>query len=459
VDLLRIVAGTYLPRLEQIVMSVTALMFNGVASLVAVVAFGLAPAITASRGDVCDGLRAGAATGGRAPGSGRLRAALITTEVGLSLVLLVAGGLVLRTVYRLQQVDLGFRPDHIVVARTEVAPQLFRDPLRREAFYRDAIAAVRALPEVDAVALGHPLPLEGVHDLQKYAVDERSSTEERVAARYVVSPGYFQTMGIRVLAGRDFSDGDGATHRPVVIVDAMLARELWPGEAPVGRRILLDPHGKSPVWADVIGVVGHTRADALRAVGRPQIHVPYYLSSISSPSLVIATHAGAVTLAPLLKQTIERLGGHRPVHAVLSLESYVTDDMADGRFALFVFGLLAAIGLVIAAAGLYSVVSYATAQRTHEIGVRIALGARASAILGLVVGQSVKSTTLGVLIGVGIAALLTRYLQSLLFEISPLDPLTFGGVALILLIVALAASYFPARRALRVDPMIALRAE
>jgi len=459
VDALRAVAGTYLPRLEQIVINTTALLFNGAASVVAVTVFGLAPALVASRSDVCHGLRVGAGTGGRAQGGSRLRTALITTEVALTLVLLVAGALVLQTVHRLQRVDLGYRPHHVVVARTEVAPQLFRDPLRREAFYRDAVAAVRALPEVEAVALGRPLPLEGIHDEQLYAIDDRSSTEERRAARTIVSPGYFSTMGIRLLAGRDFSEADAATHRPVVILDISLARELWRDETAVGRRLMLNPRGTTPGWVDVIGIVDHTRADTLRAAGRPQIYVPYHLSSPSSASLVIRSRATAAALAPMLKDTIERLGGHRPVHAVLALESYVAEDMADGRFALFVFGALGAVGLTIASAGLYSVVSYTTARRTHEIGVRIALGARPLAIFRLVVGDSVRSTAAGVIIGLGLAAVLTHSIQSLLFEVSPLDALTFIGVAVLLVVVALAASYSPARRAVVVDPVIALQSD
>jgi putative ABC transport system permease protein len=459
VAVLRGVAGTYLPRVDQIAIDLPVLLFNAAVSVLAVVIFGLAPAVMASRRDLLHGLRAGAASGGAAPGEGRLRTLLLISQVALLFVLLVAGGLVLRTVSRLQQVALGFRPDGVVVARTEVAPRLFRDPLKREAFYRSAVDAVASIPGVEAASMGAPLPLEGGRFTQPFALSDAPGSPLRRAAKYVAWTGYFQTMGIRLIEGRTFTDDDRTGHRRVIVIDAALAQSLWAGRAATGARLWLDPKGATPGWAEIIGVVDHVHADTLRATGGPQMYLPYHLFPRTSMSLIVRSHASAAALGPELRKRVEALGGHRPVHAVLPLASYVADETADGRFALFVFAVLGAIGLTIGAAGLYGVLAYATSRRMHEIGVRMALGARPVGVFRMVAAQSVQATAIGIGLGAVAAALLTRSLQSLLFEVSPLDPWTFGGVALLLLLVAMAASYVPARRAVRVDPTIALKAE
>jgi len=459
VVILRDVAGAHVPRVDQMAINLPVWIFNATVSIVAVLVFGLAPALIASRRDLLHGLRAGGARSGAGPGESRLRTLLVISQVALLFVLLVAGGLVLRAVFNLRQVALGFQPEHVVVVRTEVAPRLFRDPLKREAFYRSAVDAVAAIPGVDAASAGAPLPLDGGRFTQSFALDDRPGADVRTAAKQVAWTGYFQTMGIRLMTGRTFTDEDRAARRRVVIIDAMLAQALWPGRPAIGERLYLDPKGASPGWADVIGVVDHVHAETLRAAGAPQIYLPYHLFPRVSMSLVVRSRADAAALASELRRRVEGLGGHRPVHAVVSLASYVADETADGRFALFVFGVLGAIGLAIGTAGLYSVLAYATSRRLHEFGVRLALGARPLGVFQLVAGQSLKATATGIALGMLAAALLTRYLQSLLFEVSPLDPWTFAGVALLLMLVTLAASYIPTRRALRVDPKIALTAE
>lgn len=459
VGVLRGIAGTYLPRVDQIAIGAPVLLFTVAVSLIAVIAFGLAPALISSRRDLLQGLRAGAATGGAAPDHGRLRMLLVISEVALLFVLLVAGGLVLRTVSHLQQVSLGFTPDGRVVVRTEVAPRLFRDPLKREAFYRSAVDAVASMPGVEGVSAGAPLPLEGARVNQPFALDDQPTSDLRTASKFVAWTGFFRTMGIRLIAGREFTDDDRFGKRRVIVVDSALARTLWPNQAAIGQRLWLDPKGKEPGWAEVVGVVDHVHAETLRAAGGPQIYLPFHMFPRTSMSLVVRGNASAAALAPELRRRVQSLGGHRPVHAVLPLTSYVDDETADGRFALFVFGVLGAIGLAIGTIGLYGVLAYSTSRRLHEFGLRMALGARPIELFRLVVGQTLKTTATGIVLGAIVAALLTRYLQSLLFQVSPLDPWTFGGVALLLAAVAMAAAYVPARRAVRVDPTIALKAE
>jgi putative ABC transport system permease protein len=456
---LRAAAGAHLPRVDRIQLDPAVLAFNALISLAAVALVGIAPAIIASRRHPLDGLRSGGGRDDRAAGDSRLRTILIVSEVALLFVLLVAGGLVLRTVSRLQHVPLGFHPDRLIVARTEIAGRFVRDPLQREDLFRRVVETVAAIPGVERVSLGGPLPLEGSRVTQTFAIDDRPESARQAASRFVVWSGYFQTMGMPLQAGREFTDADNAEHRRVIVIDASLARTLWPGREAVGQRLWLDPRAQTAGWAEVVGVVPHVHAETLRAAGRAQIYVPYHLSPRVSMSVIARTPASAASLAPELRARIERLGGRRPVHAVLPLTSYIDEETADGRFALFVFGMLGVLGLVIGMAGFYGVLAYATSRRLHEIGVRLALGARPLAIIRVVAGHSLKATAAGILLGVLIASLLTRSLQALLFDVSPLDPWTFTAVAVLLLLIALLASVIPVSRALQVDPKRALQAD
>lgn len=461
VSVLRTVAaaGAHIPRIEQVAIDLPVLLFTVLISVGAVAAFGLVPALLAARRDLLPGLRTGAASGGAAHGEGRLRSLLVISEVALLFVLLVAGGLVLRAVTELQRVPLGFQPDGVIVARTEIAGRFFRDPLKREAFYRSAIAAVAGMPGVQTVSLGAPLPLDGGRAEQLFAKDDQPSSPPQTASRSVIWAGYLRTMGIPLLDGRELTDDDLAAHRRAIVVDETLARALWPGRSAVGQQLWLDPKRKTAGWAEVVGVAGAVQSDTLRAAGRGLIYTPYHLSPRVSMSLIVRSDATAAALAPELKRRIEGLGGRRPVHAVLPLRAYVDDQAADGRFALFVFSVLGIVGLAVGMAGLYGVLAYTTAKRMHEIGVRLALGARPLAVCLLVAGRSLAATAAGILLGAIAAGLVTRYLQTLLFQVSPLDPRTFAAVAGLLLLVALAASIIPARRALRADPKSALGAE
>jgi putative ABC transport system permease protein len=262
-----------------------------------------------------------------------------------------------------------------------------------------------------------------------------------------------------LLAGRTFTPLEMEQKLPLAVVDENLTRQLWPNENPIGKKLLRRPRTPEQQWVEVIGVVNHVRANDFRADNQPQLYQPYTTSGLFDMSLVVRTKAEPFTLGAAIKKAVEQLGTERPVHGIRLMNDYVAGQLAETRFALSLIGLLAALALILCLVGLYSVIAYTVSQRTHEIGVRLALGAQGSDVLRLILRQGMTLVMLGVLAGVAGALALTRALTSLLFGVSATDPLTFAIVVLLLSAVALAACYLPARRATKVDPLIALRCE
>jgi putative ABC transport system permease protein len=333
-------------------------------------------------------------------------------------------------------------------------PGMLFTPETTEAFYASALEAARRVPGVEAAALGRPVPLDGERLTRRYSLGPGGP--EGVASAIVAFGGYAEFLGVPLRAGRYFTAADAAL--AVVMIDERMAAVVWPGQYPIGKRILLSPGLKSEQWAEVVGVVGHAQFEDLRHTATPQLWVHHRLMPYAV-DIAFRTHRDRRAVAAAVKTAVEALGPGRPLFGVRALEDYVADAAADTRFALSVLGVFAALAVLLVAVGVYGVVAYATARRTREIAVRLALGADARRIVALVLREGAAWTAGGLVAGAVGARLLTHYVQTLLFGVPPNDPLTFIGVASLLAVVALVATAVPAVRALRIDPMQALRAE
>ena len=294
--------------------------------------------------------------------------------------------------------------------------------------------------------------------IERFVADDRVN-QEVAAANSTTLPGYFGTLRIRMLQGRDFTPDDIEGQRPVVIVDERFANAMWPGESAIGRWLHIRRSGRDLASAEVIGVVSHVRAQTLRDDRQPQVYVPYHRYALHEMAVTIRTAGDPLLIGAAARREIEALGGQRPVYDIRLMRTYVEDAAAESRFLLMLLGSFGTVALLLAAVGLYGVISYSTGQRTREIGVRLALGAAPADILRLVIGDGVRCTGAGIAIGIVVSLVLTRSFERLLFGVKPSDPLTFATVTALLALVALLACWIPARRAARIDPALALQSE
>jgi putative ABC transport system permease protein len=462
VDLLKTLLPTAFPRLADIGVDPRVLGFTLLVSCATGVAFGLAPALQFTKPDLHAFLKESArgSTGGAR--GGRLRGLLIVSEVALSLVLLVGAGLLFRSFLRLQSVELGFRPQRVLTFSLTPSGTNFRDDAAYSNFYRDVAERVRAIPGVEAVGVINTLPLakgpttgfrvEGGPALRP---DQMPSVNYRS-----VSAGYFDAAGVSVIKGRVPDERDVAGQPLVLAVNQSLARRDFPGEDPVGKRISygIRPDGQ-PIWFQIVGVVSDVRNTELGTEPTPEIYTSYLQDPFAGMSYVVRSSVEPESLVPSVREAVRSVDRAQPVSDVRTMEQLVGEAAAEPRFNSLLLGLFAGMALVLAAAGIYGVMSYAVTQRTHEIGIRIALGAQTRDVLRFVVGQGMALALAGVGLGLVAALALTRVMSSLLYGVSATDPLTFAAVALLLSLVALLASYIPARRATKVDPMVALRYE
>ncbi|HEX5475714.1 MAG TPA: ABC transporter permease [Vicinamibacterales bacterium] len=440
------------PRLDAVHMNGAVLGFAALLVVVTGIAFGFAPAWQAS--DVAPALKDGGRGGGMAAG-GRTRRVLIVSEVALALMLLVGGGLLLRTFLALQRVDLGFVPDHVMTVTLNTPPKTYQAQPKLIAFYRRVLDEAQGLPGVQTAALSSIVPLNGGDSDTDVEIEGRpapaSPADQPTAWYRLVSATYFDAMGIPLRQGRGFAAGEAA---PVVVVNEALARKYWPGANAVGQR--LRPGGRAP-WFTVVGVVGDVKVRGAQAADRVEVYVPFWQMSEPGSNLVLKMSGDPSLVVKPLKQLVARIDPAVPLAGAATMRDLVAASVDEPRFYALLVGLFGVLALALAAAGIYGVMSYVVAQRTAEIGVRMALGARSGQVFGLVVGDTVKLTLLGIAIGAAGAAALSRSLHRLLFGVPAADPLTFGATGVVLLLVALAASYVPARRAMRIDPIRALR--
>jgi putative ABC transport system permease protein len=466
------VAPTNIPRLHEIGLDTRVLLFTNAITLFTGLLFGLAPALHAARPDLYEGVK----DGGRGASSGtaqsRLRNLLVVSEVMLVFALLIAAGLVLKSFGRLIDVAPGFDPRHVLTARVTLPARPY-PPQRKLLFYRELVDGLSAQSGVEAAAVVRDLPLSGTDPRYGFAVEGRENDPQAngMTLRYrMISPEYFRVMGIPLVQGRAFIEHDDRNAPGAVIVNESAVRKYWPGEDPMGQMLVCLTDGVAPARCRVVGIVGDVRFGGLDGEPDPEIYINYaqlpdqfMQPAIGSMALVVRTTDEPARLAPSLRQQVAAIDPDIPVTTVSTMEDVVAYSLAPRRFNLLLISGFAAVALVLAAVGIYGVISYWVAQRTREIGIRMALGAQVSDIVKLVVFQSMSVVLIGLVLGFVVALSVAEVLAStyadLLFGLKATDPATFAFVALVLTAVALAASYVPALRAVRVDPTSALRSE
>jgi predicted permease len=456
-------AATSFPRVVEAHMDLRVLAFTLLVSLATGILFGLAPAFS-SRHVTHDALKEGGRGGTAGAGSQRLRGALVVAEVALSLTLLVGAGLLIRSFLRLQEVDTGFRPEGVLTMRISLPEEKYAKSEQTRAFYRELLDRIRRLPGVDAVGGATGLPLSGTGwsgttTVDSQAVQPRDTTPE--ADQRPVFPEYFEAMGIPLVRGRYFEQRDNEKGAPVAIIDETMAKTYWPKEDAIGKRIKPGGRQSPQPWRTIVGVVRHVRYRTLESPSRVEFYWPYDQTSfaLGSMSLAIHTSSDPRSLAGVVQRQVQALDPDQPVYRIRTMGELMSESMARRRLSMFLLAMFAGVALALAAVGIYGIMSYSVAQRAHEVGIRMALGARSSDVVRMVLGQSLGLTLAGIFAGLLGSLALTNFLSSLLFNVKATDATTFLSVALILGVVALVASLVPAYRATTVDPVDALRQE
>jgi putative ABC transport system permease protein len=438
------------------------LIFSGAMVVLVAVAFGLVPAWQASQPRVQETLKDGGRSSTPSAAQHRLRGVLVMAETALALVLLVGAGLMMKSMYRLLQVDPGFRPERVLTMEINLRTAQYSKPEATLNFWRQVLDKVRALPGVDTAALGTVLPLSGNHNRGDITIEGLPTPDLGKFPHpdyHTVSSSYINALSIPLLRGRNFTDADTDTAPQVALINATMARRFWPNEDAVGKRFHWGHPGSEDPWIEIIGVVGDTKLYGLANPSRLELYLPLQQSHANDMFLVLRSAIDPASLTPAVRDAVAGIDKDQPVFNVNTMKQLVDDSVASRRITLILLGLFSGLALVLAAIGIYGVISYSVQQRTHEIGIRMALGAQRRDVLRLVVGQGVKLAALGVAIGIAAAFRLTRLMSSLLFGVGAYDPVAFGAAAALLLLVATAACYIPARRAIAIDPMVALRYE
>jgi putative ABC transport system permease protein len=441
------------------------LLFTGGVVVLAAFLFGLAPAWHATKPDLQAELKEGgrtASTGGAA--QGRLRGALAIAEVSLALILLVGAGLMMKSLYLLLQVDPGFRPERVLIMGINLRTQQYsKDPAVLN-FWQEVLDRVRVLPGVESAAVGTVIPLTDNHSRTDVTIEGMALPTPGNYPHpddHIVSSDYVKTLGITLLRGRSFTEEDSEKAPLVGMINAMTARRFFPNEDPIGKRFMFGhPSATSaPNWCTIVGVVGDTKLYGLANPARLEVYVPFRQHATTSMGLVVRSGADLAALTNAIRDAVQSIDKDQPIFAISTMKELVNSSVATRRTTLVLLGLFSGLALTLGAIGIYGVISYSVAQRTHEIGVRMALGAPRRDVFRLVVGQGLKLAGFGIAIGIAAALEVAHLMSSLLFGVSAADFETFAGVGTLLMLVALLACYVPARRAMGVDPIVALRYE
>jgi putative ABC transport system permease protein len=455
-----------LPRVESVGIDARAALFLLAVTFATGLAFGLAPALRASSVNLATALKEGSR--GTSDGSrSRLRSALVASEFALALMLLIGAGLMIRSFFALRSADPGFNPHHVLSMVVSVAGSKEADPGRREIFYRQVLDRVRGLPGVEAAGGINHLPLAGDLWGWSFTIEGRPKPrpgESPTGVYRIIMPGYLETMRLPLMRGRDISANDDTAAPGVVLINERAASRYWPGEDPIGKRITFDDH----TWLAVIGIVKNAKEGDWTSPIFPEVYLAALqnhefltdpAAHFSYLTLVVRAAGDPAALVPAVKQAVWSFDRNLPISEVVTMDGVVADATAEPRFEMLLLGIFAGVALVLAAVGIYGVMSYAVTRRTQEIGIRLSLGASQADVLRMVVRQGMTLALAGAAAGIAGALVLSRLMAGMLYGVRPADPLTYSGVAALLGLVALIATYVPARRATRVDPMTALRYE
>ncbi|MEA2205272.1 MAG: hypothetical protein QOE77_2048 [Blastocatellia bacterium] len=461
-DLLVALGKQNIPRALQVGLDWRVLAFTLVVSVLTGIVFGLVPALHSSKTELTESLKEGGRGSGDGARRNRIRGLLVVSELAIAFVLLVGSGLLIQSFWRLYQVSPGFEPQNLLTMVVSI-PEVKYPTERQEHFFGELLTRVRSLPGVQSASAVTPLPLSG--DMYRISFE----TEGRPVAKgdlpssdfFVIDDNYFKTLGVSILKGRDFNERDTEKATPVIIVNETFARKFFPNEDPVGKRIKpgISVDDEKPAMREIVGVVSTVRNRNLSSDLRPGYFVPSTQIPFNQMTLVVRTTTDPHTLITAVQNEVRAMDQELPVFNVKTMEEYISATVAAPRFNTTLLVIFASVALVLTIVGLYGVMSYSVAQRTNEIGIRMALGAQTRDVLRLIVSQGFKLVLLGLALGMVGAFALMRVLASLLFGVSARDPYTFGAVALVLASVALLACYIPARRASRVDPLRALHYE
>ena len=436
------------------------LAFTSAVALLTALVFGTMPAILGTRVDLNHTLKEG---GRSVMGSARhrTRGLLVITEVALALMVLVGAGLMMQSFFSLRHVGPGFSEKDVLTFSVILPQAKYTEPTQRSEFFRQLLTRVSALPGVEAAAGTTNVPLKGGgwgRSLTVEGFPVLSVGQAPMIQHTVTTPGYFRVMGIPIVTGRDFNEWDSKDAEKVTIIDERLAREYWPNESPIGKRIRFGPPEDNEPWHKVIGVVGAVRHQQLDAETRKSVYLPHLQVAANGLSLVVRAKNPS-SLAGVMRSQVREMDPDLPVNELMLMEEVVSQSIWQSRLYAILFSVFAAVAVLLAAIGIYGVMSYSVTQRTQEIGIRMALGAQVKDVLQLIVRGGLVLSLIGVAIGIAGAFALSRLLRTLLFGVTPTDAVTFIAVPLLLLFVALVACYIPARRATRVDPLVALRYE
>ena len=449
-----------LPRMSDVSLDGRALAFTAAVTLVTGLIFGLVPALQASKPNLTETIKDAGGRGSTEGGRRQfVRGSLVVLEMASALLLLVGAGLLIKSFWRLQRIDPGFNPNNALTASVTLPSRKYPEENQQSAFFQQLLEKVRALPGVQAAGASNVVPLGGDYVLG-FVIEGRPPLPPGAGQStnyYSVSADYFKAMGIPLLRGRVFTEQDTRNSTRVAVISESMAKRVFPNEDPIGKRIHVT-NGPT-VFREIVGIVGDVKHYGLDQDTTLQTYEPYTQQPFSFMTLVVRTAGDPTNLTSAIRNQVLSIDKEQPVSGVRTLEQRVSTSIAQQRFSMLLLGVFAAVAMVLAAVGIYGVLSYAAAQRTHEIGIRMALGARAGNVLKMVIGQGMKLALAGVALGSGAALALTQLMKRLLFGVTAADPMTYVVIALSLTLVALFACWIPARRAAKVDPMVALRVE
>jgi predicted permease len=455
-------APAELPRVSESGLSLPVLAFTAAIAVVTSLLFGLIPALHATRAGLASSLNEGGRSGTESRGHARLRDTFVVIETALAVVLLVGSGLMLRSLLGLGRVDPGFAKDRVISFGLDLPDRYGHQ--QRVQFYQGLLAQVRNLPGVRSASAAFPLPLSADAVKTSFDVEDRpvKESERSVTTLHIVDDDYFHTLEIPLLRGREFEPHDSSDAPAVVVISEKLAKQAFPGENPIGKRIrpnIASGDQKEAAMRTVVGVVGDVRAEGLGAAAIAESYVPYAQMPFAPMSVMVRTRGDPQDLVLPLTKTVQSIDKGLPLLHVKTLDQYVSESIADTRFESVLLGIFGALALTLTAIGIYGVISYTVVQQTREMGIRLALGAERGTIIAMILRSGLLLATMGIIPGLVAAFLLTQLIAALLYGVSPSDPSTFLSVSVVLVAVALLASYIPARRAAKVDPMVALRYE